>query len=92
VLVEFFAPILDGLGPDKVPTLHAQIHHGQGDTLVNFDDNAKRVDQELRAGGATTELCSYEGAKHGFAGDDPANANARTLSKSRTIDFFTTHL
>ena len=92
VLVEFFAPILDGLGPDRVPSLLAQIHHGRGDKLVAFDDNAKRIDQELRAGGVTTELWSYAGAKHGFAGDDASNTKARTLSKTRTIDFFTAHL
>lgn len=91
VLVEFFAPILDGLGPDRVP-LMAQIHHGRGDKLVDFDDNAKRIDQELRASGATCELWGYDGAKHGFAGEDAANTKARTLSKTRAIDFFTAHL
>ena len=91
-LVEFFAPALDGIGPSGGSSLHAQIHHGLGDTLVPFALNAPRIEQELRTSGATTELCKYEGATHGFASADPADVKARQLSKERTVAFFAAHL
>ena len=90
-LVEFFAPILDDLGTGPV-SLQLQIHHGKRDNLVGFEANANRIDLALRSTGAVTELCGYDGAGHGFVGNDPANANARALSKSRAIAFFEAHL
>jgi dienelactone hydrolase len=92
VLVEFFAPVLDGLGPGRHAVIHAQIHHGDADSLAPFADNAQRIDRELREGGAATELCGYDGATHGFSGSDPANTKARALSKARTVAFFEAHL
>ncbi len=92
VLVEFFAPVLDGLGPGGGSALRAQIHHGLKDRPVRFAENATRIEQELRASGAITELFSYEGASHGFAGSDPADMKALELSKERTLSFFETHL
>jgi dienelactone hydrolase len=94
VLVEFFAPELpelDGIGTSSSSTLHAQIHHGQADALVPYS-NAVRIDKEIRASGASSELYPYPGAIHGFLGDDSANANARNQSKVRTLSFFETHL
>lgn len=92
VLVEFFAPALDGIGPGGGSPLHAQIHHGLDDHLVWFDQNAPRIEQELRTSGATTELCKYKGASHGFASADPADVKARELSKERAVSFFSAHL
>jgi dienelactone hydrolase len=90
-LVEFFAPLLDGIGP-ATPRLTAQIHHGAADALVSFAGNADKIDQQLRETGASTEVFGYEGAGHGFAGSDAANTEARVLSKARTLEFFKTHL
>jgi carboxymethylenebutenolidase len=90
-LVEFFAPLLDSIGP-ATPRLAAQIHHGAADTLVSFAGNADKIDQQLRATGASTEVFGYEGAGHGFAGADAANSEARSLSKARTLKFFAAHL
>ena len=92
VLVEFFAPVLDGLGPSGGGRVQAQIHHGDGDTLVPFMGNADRIDQALKAGGAVTDPHGYPGAGHGFVGTDAANTTARTLSKTRTLDFFESNL
>ncbi len=86
-LVEFFAPILDGIGPAGGAGLQAQIHHGDGDTVVSFAENAERIDRELQSSGAVTELCRYLGAGHGFVGTDRANTEARRLSKTRALDF-----
>lgn len=91
VLVEFFAPLLDGMGPGA-PRSFAQIHHGTADQLVRFEENATRIEQYLRATGASTELFGYEGAGHGFAGADAVDRNARALSRARTRTFFMTHL
>jgi carboxymethylenebutenolidase len=91
VLVEFFAPLLDGMGAAG-PRPYAQIHHGVADQLVRFEENAAKIEQYLRATGASTELFRYEGAGHGFAGSGEADTNARKLSKSRTRAFFKTHL
>ncbi len=91
-LVEFFAPELDGLGPSKSISLHAQIHHGKADNLVPFEPNATNIDRELRSNGASVELFSYTGAGHGFTGSDASNASAFAQSKARTISFFEKHL
>jgi dienelactone hydrolase len=90
-LVEFFAPLLDGIGP-ATPRLAAQIHQGAADTLVSFAGNADKIDQQLRGTGASTEVFGYEGAGHGFAGNDTANTEARARSKERTLKFFEAHL
>ena len=91
VLVEFFAPLLDGVGAAGSPDLRAQIH-GRADTLVPLSDNATRIEQQLRAAGALTECWDYDGATHGFPGADAANSKARALSRTRTIAFFREHL
>lgn len=91
VLVEFFAPELDGIGTSSSSTLYAQIHRGQADALVPYS-NAVKIDKELRADGASSELYPYPGAIHGFLGDDSANADACKQSKVRTLSFFETHL
>jgi len=70
VLVEFFAPLLDGIGTGGGPGLRAQIHHGTGDSLVPFESNATPIEQELSKGGASTEVNDYRGAGHGFVGTD----------------------
>ncbi|MFH0343750.1 MAG: dienelactone hydrolase family protein [Chromatiales bacterium] len=95
VLVEFFAPEgaeWGGLGSTTSRTLHAQIHHGLADNLVRYVPNAVNIEKILKGEGAVVELCSYEGAGHGFAGDDPANAKARKDAMDGTLSFFIKHL
>ncbi len=92
VLVEYFAPLLDGIGPPGTLT-HAQIHHGVADHLPGTSfSNAETIKVTLAREGTSTELFPYPGAGHGFVGNDQANADARTLSKKRTLSFFQTHL
>jgi dienelactone hydrolase len=90
VLVEYFAPVLDGIGPAGTLT-HAQIHHGEADQFPGTGfSNAQTIKEELEREGTSTELLGYPGAGHGFVGDDQANADARRLSKQRTLSFFKT--
>jgi dienelactone hydrolase len=91
VVIEFFAPVLDGIGPGGGPGLPAQIHHGTGDNVVKFEMNATPIARELNRTG-TVDMQSYKDAGHGFVGTDPANTNARTRSKASAIAFFTSKL
>ena len=92
VLVEFFAPVLDGIGPPGT-LAHAQIHHGKADAVPGTGfPNAEAITETLKREGTATELFAYPGAGHGFAGSDPANKSARDLSKERTLSFFQVHL
>ena len=89
-VVEFFAPELrqfGGLGSGASPAASVQIHHGLADVLVPFSE-AAAIAAALQKEGAATEMFSYEGAGHGFAGADPDNATARRSSKDRTLAFF----
>jgi dienelactone hydrolase len=88
VLVEYFAPMLDGIGPaGHVP--FAQIHHGTNDKTPSTDfTNAGAIEAVLKREGTHVELHAYEGAGHGFAGNDMPNRNASSLSQSRTLEFF----
>jgi dienelactone hydrolase len=93
-LVEFFAPELPefgGLGSAAVPASFVQIHHGKADTLVPYS-NALTIKAALEREGTAPEMCPYEGAVHGFIGDDPNDATARTSSKARTLAFCEAHL
>jgi dienelactone hydrolase len=92
VLVEFFAPVLDGIGAPGTLS-HAQIHHGQADKLPGTGfPNASAIERTLKQEGTATELYPYPGAGHGFIGADHANQTARDLSKARTLTFFQTYL
>jgi dienelactone hydrolase len=91
VLAVFFAPELQGLGSPTLGALHAQIHHGLADTTVPFTD-AQRIDGLLKAEGAISEAFFYEGASHGFVGNDAHNATARRDSKDRAISLFARNL
>lgn len=92
VLVSFFAPLLDGLGAVGNLT-HAQIHHGEDDRVPGTGvENARQIADTLKAEGTATDCYLYEGAGHGFAGDDPANTEAHDQSKERTLAFFQAHL
>ena len=92
VLVEFFAPVLDGIGAPGT-LKHAQIHHGKADQLPGTSfSNATAIEAALKQEGTGTELYPYPGAGHGFIGADQANTTARDLSKARTLSFFQTHL
>ncbi len=93
VMVEFFAPAcshLGGLGPSG-NVAHAEIHHGIEDDPVDISE-AETIKGTLEAESTSTTLFAYPGAGHGFVGDDDDNKTARTLSKSRTLSFFETHL
>ena len=87
----FFAPVLQGLGSATLTTLHAQVHHGLADNTVPSSD-AKTIDGLLRGEGATSELFLYDGAGHGFAGNDARNSAARRNSKERAMSFVARNL
>jgi dienelactone hydrolase len=104
VLVEFFAPVFDGIGAAGTLT-HAQIHHGKADKLrATTFPNAEAIRDTLNGEGTPTELCGYDDAGHGFigpttagphldlGGTDAGNAKASTDSKVSTLSFFETHL
>jgi dienelactone hydrolase len=92
VLVEFFAPVLDGIGSGGHLT-HAQIHHGQADQVPGTGfANAGAIADVLKHEGTATELFAYPGAGHGFIGPDHDNTDARDLSQARTLTFFETVL
>ncbi len=70
-------------------------HFGTGDDFVSVDD-AKALEEEIRAGGNEVEFSYYEGAGHAFFNDtdrlgthDPEHAKN---AWQRTIDFFKRHL
>ena len=92
VLVEFFAPIFLGIGTTGNPGLHAQIHHGEADTLVPLKSNAEPIEQRLHLEKADVALFSYPGAGHGFNGTHAGDATARKESEERTLAFFKQYL
>jgi dienelactone hydrolase len=92
VLVEFFAPELDGLGTTPKITLKAQIHHGLADKIVPYHPNAENINIILQKEGASVELFSYPGADHGFIKNNPDDLNARKDSMERTLGFFEKYL
>ena len=70
-------------------------HFGTGDDFVSVDD-AKALEEEIRAGGNDVKFEFYEGAGHAFFNDtdrlgthDPEHASN---AWGRTIDFFKRHL
>ena len=70
-------------------------HFGTGDDFVSVDD-AKALEEEIRAGGNEVTFEFYEGAGHAFFNDtdrlgthDPEHARN---AWQRTIDFFKRHL
>jgi len=93
VLVEFFAPVLDGIGHSGKLT-SAQIHHGEADNFPGTGfQNAQSIESTLKTEGTPTELHGYPGAGHGFIGEDnKKNKEARELSKKRTIALFGAYL
>jgi dienelactone hydrolase len=105
VLVEYFAPYrfpssenlgveasVMGLGPGPNPRLKAHIHHGYADALVPLNLNAEPIRAALEAENATVSTSYFNGANHGFAGDDAANTHARDTSFDETTQFFKTYL
>lgn len=92
VLVEYFAPMLDGIGSaGQVP--YAQIHHGTKDKTPGTDfGNAGAIEALLKLEGTAVALYPYEGAGHGFAANDEPNKKASALSQTRTLAFFETQL
>lgn len=92
VLVEFFAPRFDGAGARAHAGLRAQIHHGSGDVVVPYEDNATPNAQSLRNEGVSVDLNEYKGAGHGFVGSDGSNSAARTASKAAALKFFEMNL
>ena len=85
-VVAFFAPYLDGLGPPPASPPRVQIHHGDGDRLVDYS-NAEQIASLLRQEGSVVDLDRHPGAGHGFAGSKPADERGRRLSKERTLQF-----
>ena len=92
VLVEYFAPMLDGIGSaGHVP--YAQIHHGTKDSTPGTGfANAGAIEAILKREGTAVTLYPYEGAGHGFAAKDESNQKASALSQTRTLAFFETQL
>ncbi len=92
MLVEFFAPVLDGVGAPGALT-HAEIHHGKEDRGPGTGfANAATIEAALVRERFATKRYAYPGAGHGFVGTDPANRSARDLSRARTLSFFQAHL
>ncbi len=91
-LVEYFAPVFDGIGPaGHVP--QAQIHHGTDDEFpATKFVNAGVIESVLKAEGTAVTTFPYKGAKHGFAGKDVANVSAAASSKGTTLAFLNAHL
>ncbi len=91
-VVEYFAPLLEGLGgPPPAVRTPVQIHHGEDDRLVDVA-NASRIVELLREEGSTVELHQYRDAGHGFGGAQPGDAEAWRLSMPRTMKFVSSHL
>jgi dienelactone hydrolase len=91
-LVSFFAPIFDGIGPaGSVP--NAELHHGKADRLpATGIQNIDMIEKTLTAEHTQVTAHKYDGAGHGFIGEDPSNKSARTLSKNRVLTFFGANL
>lgn len=93
VLVEYFAPVLDGVTAGSGKLQQAQIHHGNPEgPLVPYISNAPVIEKVLKDDGVPTALFPYPGANHGFVGSDTANSTARTQSKNATMTCFNTYL
>lgn len=90
VLVEFFAPVFQGIGA-RAGAVQAQIHHGDADDVVRFHD-AEMIAAILKAEGTVADFHRYVGGVHGFIGDDAANTKARAFAKEKTLGFFKSHL
>jgi dienelactone hydrolase len=88
MLVEFFAPLLTGIGSVAHGAKHVQIHDGAADPIANAD----LIADVLKDDGITPELHRYPGAGHGFNGADTDNTKARKLSRERTLRFVVDHL
>lgn len=90
VVVEFFAPYFNDIGTSaKKP--HIQIHHGEADGPVNIE-NARQIEKVLKSEGVVPDLKTYPRAGHGFDGRSPGDAEARKLSRERTVEFLGAHL
>jgi dienelactone hydrolase len=88
VLVEYFAPELDGLGASGPLTLNVLIHHGERDQI----DNPGPIETKLGASGAVVTRADYPNAGHGFGGANPGDLAAATTSKAATLAFIERHL
>ncbi len=77
-----------GIGITGNPKLHAQIHHGEDDQLVEMKLNATPIEQQLHLEGTEVELHAYEHAGHGFSGKHSGDAAANKEAKKSTLAFF----
>lgn len=98
-LVSYFAPyqfpsatqkfaVLKGIGPSGNRNLSCCLLHGKADILVptfNCENIAADLKQESNK---ELSVTYYDGANHGFVGNDLHNAEARTKALSQTISFF----
>lgn len=90
-LVEFFAPMFDGIGPaGHVPI--AQIHHGTKDAPPTGFANAEAIKKILALERTDVEVFGYKDATHGFASATAADKTAAADSKAETLKFFDTRL
>ena len=90
-LVEYFAPVFEGLGAAGTVPL-AQIHHGTKDVGPTAFENAATIAGILRHEGTDVAVFEYKDATHGFAGPTAADRKAAMESKAETINFFVTRL
>ncbi len=90
-LVEYFAPIFEGIGARGAVPL-AQIHHGTGDRAPTDFTNAAVIEGILRLEGTDVKTFKYDKATHGFAGTSAADRTAAADSKAETVNFFATRL
>lgn len=90
-LVEYFAPMFDGIGPPgTVP--FAQVHHGTNDKAPTAFANAGVIAGMLKLEKTDVEVFEYKDATHGFATVTAADKKAAADSKATTVKFFATRL
>jgi len=90
-LVEFFAPMFEGIGPaGHVPI--AQIHHGTKDAGLTAFTNAAAIAGLLKLEHTDVKVFCYQDATHGFASASAADTRAAADSKESTLKFFETRL
>ena len=72
-----------------------QGHFGTADDFISVDD-AKALEEEIRAGGNEVEFHFYEGAGHAFSNEENRigtyNPEHAKTAWGRTVDFFKKHL
>ena len=74
---------------NEEPSCPVQLHFGADDTHIGTE----QIDA-VRAAHPQVEICTYEGAEHGFSCDSRSsfNSKAAALAQTRTLAFLRTHI